>query len=150
MNTVVRYRNGKSIFDQMDDIMESMLTNSWSTASTGPTPAIDIREEKDRYVLEAELPGMTQENIDISVEDGRLKLEAKAEKIEKKADDEDKAEKSEGKYLLRERRDIRFTRSFGLPRDVDSENISAEFSNGLLTLVIPKSEAAKPRQIKIS
>jgi len=101
-------------------------------------PVVDIREDQDQYIIEAELPGFNEELINLSVKDNLLTIEAEEEKEEK-----------EVLYLIRERRFRSFKRSFVLPKDADSKAIHAEFENGLLNLSIPKKEEAKPISIKI-
>ena len=103
-------------------------------------PAVDVREEDDKYVLEAELPGLTEEDVSVRIEDSLLVIES-----EKKDE-----ETNEGpSYLFRERRQKSFRRTFSLPKDVDRESIEALFTNGLLVLTLSKVPEAKPRQIKI-
>jgi len=103
-------------------------------------PAVDVREEKDRYVLEAELPGLTEKDIEVKVEDNLLTISSKK--------DEKREEKRNG-YLIRERRSSAFQRSFVLPTDVDKENITAQFKNGILTLDMKKLASAKPKSIPV-
>lgn len=139
MNTVVRYRNGRSLYDQMDNIFASMMG---SVSDTGlRRPAVDVREAEDKYIMEVELPGIAESDVDVTLDDGRLKIETILNK---------ESEEQEEKYLLKERRNAAYSRSFGLPRDVDREKIVANFSNGLLTLELYKAEEAKPRNIKIN
>jgi len=103
-------------------------------------PAVDAREEKDRYVLEAELPGLTEKDIEVKVEDNLLTISSKK--------DEKREEKRNG-YLIRERRSSAFQRSFVLPTDVDKENITAQFKNGILTLDMKKLASAQPKSIPV-
>jgi HSP20 family protein len=103
-------------------------------------PAVDVREEKDQYVLEAELPGLTDKDVEVKVEDNLLTISSKK--------DESREEKRNG-YLIRERRSSSFHRSFVLPNDVDKENITAQFKNGLLTLEMKKLASAQPKSIPI-
>ncbi len=139
MNTVMRYRNGRNLMNQVDSIFDSMLEGMEMTGVR--RPSVDVREEEDRYVLQAEMPGVAENDINVTLEDGRLKIDAKSEA---------EAEKEGSRYLLRERRNVQYSRSFGLPRDVDQDRIEANFTNGLLTLNLHKSEEAKPRSIKIN
>lgn len=148
MNTVVRYRNGRGLTNQMDELFNSVF---YATPEQRMRkPAVDVREENDSYIVEAELPGMSDEDIDITIDDGKLKIESRKTESEESTDEPKEQNSSEATYLLKERRHMSFSRSFGLPRDVDQEKISANFKNGLLTLTLPKAEEAKPRQIKIS
>ncbi len=143
MNTVIRYGNGRSLFNEMDKLFDGMR-NTWPQ-STSRTPAVNVREDGNAYVFEAELPGMDDTDVDVTIENGRLTISSHtAENSKEQKGEEDLS------YLLRERRSQQFSRSFGLPRDVDQSKIKAEFKNGLLTLTLPKAEEAKPRTIKIN
>ena len=113
---------------------EEMSLGSW-------LPPVDIAEDKDRIVLTAELPGFKEDQIEIQMEGGVLTLRG-----ERKFEDE-----KEGRNYHRVERSYgQFVRSFTLPNNVDRENIKANFQNGLLDIVLPKREEAKPRQIRIS
>ena len=102
--------------------------------------AVDIREVEDGYVLEADLPGLAEKDIDVKVENDILTLSSVHE--------EKKEEERDG-YLMRERRTAGFRRSFYLAKDIDREKIEAKLENGLLTVHLHKSETAKPRQIEV-
>jgi HSP20 family protein len=139
MRSLMTYRpRGLSLFDEMDRVFHS-LTHDDSDLSYGE-PRVDIRESENGYVLEAELPGLTEKDVDVKVEDNLLQISTKK--------NEKKEEKKNG-YLMRERRFASYSRSFVLPREVKTEGIEASFKNGLLTLNIPKSEEAKPKQIEV-
>lgn len=103
-------------------------------------PAVDILETEDSLVLKADLPEVKLENIDIRVEDGNLTLrgERKLEKVE-----------NEKGYHRIERSYGSFSRTFTLPDTIHPENVKASFKEGVLTVVLPKKEMAKPRQIKV-
>ncbi len=103
-------------------------------------PAVDITEDASSYKLSAELPGMTEKDIQVSLSDDRLTV--KGEKRREK-EEEDKG------YHLTERTYGEFQRSFILPDGVDSEKITAEFANGVLTLTLPKTRAAMPKKIEV-
>ena len=136
MRNLVTYRP-YSLFNEMERAF-GRLTHDHTAFSAGP--AMDIREDEDQYVLEAELAGLTEKDIEVKVENDILTL---SRKIEEETED-----KKEG-YVVRERRHASFRRSFYLPKDVDREKIAAHFDNGLLTLALPKAEKAKPRQIEV-
>ena len=139
MKTLVKYRPyALSLFDDMDRVFRSFFDED--VLLTGSNLRVDIREEDGTYLLEAELPGLTEKDIDVKVENDLLQIESKKE--------ESKEEKKQG-YLVRERRSSSYHRSFVLPKDADREKIEANFQNGLLTLSIPKTEAAKPRKIQV-
>jgi HSP20 family protein len=103
-------------------------------------PSVDIFENKDQLVLEAELPGMNPEDVNISIENNILTIHGER-KFEKK-DESDNFHRVERSYGS-------FTRSFTLPPTVSSENANAEFENGILRLTLAKREEAKPRRIEI-
>jgi HSP20 family protein len=104
-------------------------------------PPVDIYQTGDReIVLKAELPDMTREDIDVTVENFVLTI-----KGEKKFDTDVKDEQ----YHHTERRYGTFSRSFSLPQTVDTSKVAADYKNGVLAVRIPLREEAKPRQVKI-
>ena len=105
------------------------------------TPLADITEDEKEYLIKAELPEMKREDVKVTVENGVLTIsgERKFEKEEKKR-----------KYHRVERGYGTFMRSFTLPDDADASKVKAEFKNGLLTVRVPKSEQAKPKQIEVN
>lgn len=104
------------------------------------TPKVDIYETESCYVLNAELPGLTKEEINIDVNDNTLTL-----KGEKKF--EERVEKDN--YVRVERSYGNFARSFVLSDDVNTEGITANYNQGVLELTLPKKEEAKPKEIKV-
>jgi HSP20 family protein len=103
-------------------------------------PAVDIYEEKGDYIVKAELPGLTKEDIDISVQGSTVTI-----KGEKKQERESK----ESGYYCCERSYGRFERSFDLPNEIDASKVKATFKDGVLEVTLPQSEAAKPKQNKV-
>ncbi len=103
-------------------------------------PAVDITENDDAYILEAELPGYKQKEVKVNIEKHVLKLNSAKET---------KKEEKDKKRLVSERCYQCFERSFSLPEDVDEENIAGEFADGILTLTLPKKEVAKPKAIEV-
>lgn len=101
--------------------------------------AVDVRELEDRYVLEAEMPGLTDADVEIRVENDLLTIRGTAPDRDHQND----------KFVLRERSHRNYERSFAIPRNVDRERIEARFKNGILTLDLHKAEEAKPRTIKV-
>ena len=128
-----------SLFDDFDRLFQNVFSGVPTWEGTN-TPVVDVSEEKDRYVLEAELPGMSQKDVDVHVEDNTLTIKSAKQEEE---------ERNEEGYLVRERRSRSFSRSFVLPKDVDRDKVEASFRNGLLTLSMPKTAESKARQIKI-
>jgi HSP20 family protein len=104
-------------------------------------PPVDVQENADAYLFYAELPGMTKDDINITLENNVLRLSGER-KLEKDATKEN--------YHRVERTYGTFTRTFSLPTQVDAENVQAAFENGILTVTVPKAEQAKPRKIAIS
>jgi HSP20 family protein len=103
-------------------------------------PAVDVIEDDDKVVVKAELPGLTDKDVDISVVDNTLTI-----KGEKKQEEE----KKEKGYHRLERSYGMFQRSIMLPASVTSEKAKASFKNGVLEIELPKQEEAKPKQIKV-
>ena len=137
MKGLIRYTRPNNLFD-WDGLMNNFFSDTpvWNAR----TPAVDVREAENEYVMEAELPGLTDKDIELNIEDNILTLSSKKE--------QDKEEKKNG-YLIRERCNYEFARTFVLPKDVDREKIKAEFKDGLLLVSIPKSPEAKPRKIDV-
>lgn len=131
-------------------------------------PDVDVTENKDAYILDMDLPGRTEKDVSLELNEGVLtiaseKTETKAiadKSADKSADTAEKGENAEGEekaekaekpqYLLRERRRTSFRRSFTLPKDIDAEGVSAVFKNGVLTIRIPRKAEVAPRKIQIN
>ena len=109
------------------------ITSSWY-------PACDVFEDKDAVKIVAELPGVKPEDVKVSVENNVLTIRG-----EKKQEAEERSERVH-RY---ERRYGSFERTFVLPSTVESDKISAEFQNCVLTIVVPKAERARPREIPV-
>ena len=103
-------------------------------------PAMDLVETDDHFVLRADLPGMSQDDVKIEFEDGTLTVSG-----ERKAEHESK---NEGYYRV-ERAFGAFSRSLTLPQGIDPEAVTANFENGVLEIRVPKPEERKPRRIEI-
>ena len=103
--------------------------------------AVDIREEDDAFYVDAEVPGLSAEDVKVDVEKNVLTLSGER-KVEK--------EEAEGTYRRVERHYGSFTRSFSLPETVDADNISADLKHGVLELKLPKKEAPTPKQISVN
>ena len=103
-------------------------------------PALNVYEEGDQLTVEAQLPGLKPEDLDINMEQGVLTISGQTIHEE---------ERKERNYLVREHRSGRFSRSLRLPATYDADACTASFEHGVLKLVFPKSEAARPRRIPI-
>jgi HSP20 family protein len=147
MKSVVSY-NPVSILsnvDNWDRLVDEFFgrDNQYpGSAGTMGYPVVDIREEKENYVLEAELPGFAEKDVDIKVNDRILTIASTKE--------ETKKTEREGVWLIRERGVRTFRRSFSMPRDVDLEAIKATFKDGLLTVILPKRPEAREKTITIA
>src|SRR5262245_57375730 len=115
------------------------LTTEQTRSGRSYVPNVDIFETPDELVLLADVPGVTAESIDIDFENGELSIHARV-----------KESQPEGtSYLLREYGIGEFYRTFEISESINSERISAELSDGVLTLHLPKVEAVKPRKIAV-
>jgi HSP20 family protein len=104
-------------------------------------PAMDLFEAEDHFVLKADLPGLSQEDVAIEIRDNALTISG-----ERKSEHE---ERERGWYRV-ERATGRFSRSLTLPEGVDPDSVAAEFDKGVLEVRIPKPEARKPRRVQIN
>lgn len=137
----VRRPTQLGVINEFDRLFESVFGNMTSAPGwSDRRPVVDIRELEDRYLIEAELPGVAESEIDVRVENELLVISAKH--------NQDEANAGNG-YLLHERGAGSFYRSFALPSDADAQRIEARFKNGVLTLDLLKREESKPRQIRI-
>lgn len=109
--------------------------------SFGWAPALDLREDKDNLVASVELPGLKKDDIEVSVHDGILSVSG--ERTQEKKHDEAGAYRSERIYG-------RFHRTVVLPKPVKLEAVKAAYRDGILTVTLPKTEEAKPKQIQVS
>ena len=131
-------------FDPLANIrlFEDAFTRMLSEPQTNRpwAPAVDVYETENELVLKADLPDVDLKDIDVRVENQTLTV-AGQRKFEK--------QDSGNGYHRIERNYGNFTRSFAVPNTFDTENVGAAYKNGVLTVTLPKKEAAKPRQIKI-
>lgn len=105
------------------------------------SPSVDIREEEDKFVLVADIPGVDPKDIEITMEKGTLTIKGEREK---------EHEEERNGYRRLERVRGSFVRRFAFPETVDVEGIHASGKDGVLTLTIPKKESAQPRKITVS
>ena len=136
------FRNVGTLTGRMNRVYGDVPRFSGTEDSTwGPwSPAVDIFEKEDCLVLRAELPGMSEKDIDIHMENGVLSLHG-----ERKCDTEVKDES----YHRVERCYGTFARTFALPTTVDVAKIHASYKDGILEVIMPKAETAKPKRIEI-
>lgn len=145
---IVRYdpfRDLRSLQDEVNRLFSTNLSRTYGDdegiARGAWNPNVDIYENKDQIVLEAELPGMNREDFDLSIENNVLTL--RGERRFEKRDESDNYHRVERSYGS-------FTRSFTLPQTVSAEGATAEYKNGVLRVTLPKREEVKARRIEIS
>lgn len=140
MTKVVRWTpmNPVNLMNEFDRLFERPFTR---TSSPAWNVALDVAEKDDNYVIKATVPGISPDDMDIVLEDDVLTL-----KGEIKSDEEIE----EAQYHVRERRYGSFSRSIRFPTAVNSEAVEATYTNGILTLTVPKAEAVKPKRITIN
>lgn len=139
-------RSLNSTLDRMltlNRALDEAFNSTWANGNRVWVPAVDVIERKDAYVLYAELPGVDPSQIDVSFEQNVLTIRGT------KQGSIDSAKDGELRVFAAERVTGTFERSVRLPEFVDGDKIGADFSNGLLTVTIPKAQAAQPRRIEI-
>lgn len=133
-----------SISGMLDDFFTNDLFD-WNMKNFSMTnttlPAVNIKEEDDKFIVEMAAPGMKKEDLKINIEGQMLRISSEKNE-EREEKDEDK------KYMKREFSYQSFIRSFTLPKSVDPENIVAKYRDGILFLEIPKKEEAKVKPVK--
>jgi HSP20 family protein len=133
-----------SLRQAMDRLFEDSFVRprGWGfSAGFGGTLPIDVTNTADALVVEAALPGIRPEDVDITVEDGTLSI---------RAESNGEREDSQGETLIKEIRRGSLSRTVTLPNGLEPDKATATFENGVLHLTFPRAEAVKPRQIRIS
>ena len=137
----------------MDQLLDSMFYDTPSVKSNWKNFSVDIIEDGDQYLVNAELPGFSESDVDVTLNDNLMVISA-LKKEEAKSEEDSSASSGSGeavrKYLLRERVQGQYKRSFALPKDADREAINATLKDGVLELSIGKKPEAKPFSIKIN
>lgn len=131
-------------FTDFDEFFERMLP-AWQRGRESEggayAPRVDVAENENEFVVTAELPGLSKDDIDVTVQDGVLTINAETR--------QEKKEEKAGRILRQERRYGRFVRSMRLGL-IDEAKIRASYTNGVLELVLPKAAEAKPRRIDVN
>jgi len=145
--SIVRYdpfRDLRTLQEEVNRLFSTNLTRAFDDEGIGRgawAPSVDIYENKDQIVLEAELPGMKQEDFDLSIENNIITL--RGERKFEKTEETDNYHRVECSYGA-------FTRSFTLPQTVSAEGATAEYNNGVLRVTLPKREETKARRIEVT
>lgn len=125
---------------EMDRILGGALRGSGARSWSRWSPAADLYETEDAYVVELELPGFGRDDIEVTMEEGILTIAG-----ERTLD----AAREADTYHLRERSVGRFSRSFSLPSALDPNEVEARFADGVLIVELPKAVEARPRRIEV-
>ena len=128
-----------SLRREMDRLFDDTFGRA-ATNSTSWTPAVDVREEKDAFVFQLELPGVSPEAVEVTADGGVLSVSG-----EKKSEEQ----RDEDRWHIIERVSGSFRRTFQLPQNVAEEKIDATFEDGVLTVRVPKAEQPKPKKIEV-
>ena len=142
MSNLVQYKPSRDMMtlrEAMDQLFDEAFTRPFGMSEFS-MPAIDLYQTNEDVIVKAALPGMTAEDVEISVAGDMLTLQGE---IQRKDEREDAA------YLIREQRYGRFERSLMLPTEVQSDKAQAEFENGILTVTLPKAEQVRPKTITV-
>jgi len=134
------FRELERMRKEMDRLFEDLTEGIFREPRAGVYPLVNVTEGSDDYYVRAELPGIKAEDLDISVTGNSISI-AGERKIP--------AEDEKAKYHRREREAGKFSRIISLPAQVDTARVEASCVDGILTVVLPKSEAAKPKQIAV-
>ncbi len=145
--TLVKYTRRRPVLSLYDD-MNGLFNQLWSRPFFGDavlrntwSPAFDIREIKDQVIFEAELPGLSKKDIDISLQDSVLTISG--ERDEREVTEDETVHRSELRYG-------KFIRSFTLPTQVDEDKVEAKYHNGILNITLTKVVPEEPEKKKIA
>lgn len=145
MSSITRwdtYQGLSGLQEQVNRLFESTFPRrADNSALTTWAPAVDIYETENELVVKADLPDVSEKDLDVRVENNMLTLRGER-KFEKKVNEEN--------YLRVERTYGAFSRSFSLPNTVNNEAIAAQYKNGVLTVTLPKRAESKPKQVKVN
>ena len=145
MNTLVRwepFRGISSLQEQFNRLFENRFAPGTEEQTlTAWAPAVDVYETENELVIKADLPQMSEKELDVRVENNMLTIRGER-KFEQKVKEEN--------YLRMERAYGSFSRSFSLPNTVNTEAIQAEYKEGVLTVTLPKRAESKPKQVKVN
>ena len=135
-----------NVFDDMESMIHTYFNTDWNFPVREPrnwSPAVDVKETDNDFVLTSDIPGLTRKDIKVNVANGKLSISGERTY---------ETDQENDNYHYRERRFGTFDRSFNLPDTVDEEKISASFKIGILNVSLPKHEniIPKEREIKVS
>ncbi|GAB4376253.1 MAG: Hsp20/alpha crystallin family protein [Acidobacteriota bacterium] len=131
-------REVNRLFD--DTALRRLTSEGDEPIASAWVPPVDIAEDKDNITITVDLPGLDRDDVHVAIEDNRLTISGER-KFEKKSEDRE--------WSRVERAYGAFTRTFSLPNVVDTDRVEAKMDRGVLTIVLPKREEAKPKQIEV-
>ena len=142
---LIKWQPSRNILNDFDIMIDNIFNDGWNlnTVPRNNThPAVDIKESKNEYTIIADLPGFEKTNINLSIDEGYLTIKANEEKVND----------SNGRYMLKERSIRNYSRTFSLPDNALDSKVSAKYTNGTLSITIPKSKNINKnvKQIKIN
>jgi len=144
MNDITRgsaRRTPWALFNELDSMLDEFRSPGGQEWSGSFAPAVDVTETGNEYHVRADLPGVKKEDLDISIQDGVLTINAETRREE--------TQEEQGRVIRQERRYGQFVRSMQLGDVVDVDNIKADYKDGVLDLVLPKAEQIRPRKIDV-
>jgi len=136
------FRDLMAMQDRMTRLIDETLSRIWKEdmAQGVWSPSVDILERGDEVVLKVDLPGVSQNEIDIRVEEGTLTIQGERKFVK---------ESSEENYVQIERPYGTFRRTFSIPRTIDQDSIKASYKDGVLRIILPRRQEIQPKQIVV-
>lgn len=136
------FRDLMAMQDRMTRLIDETFSRIWKEdmAQGVWSPPVDILERGDEVVVKVDLPGVTQSEIDIRVEEGTLTIQGERKFVK---------ESSEENYVQIERPYGTFRRTFSIPRTIDQESIKASYKDGVLRIILPRRQEIQPKQIVV-
>ena len=130
---LIKWQPSRNILNDFDLMIDNIFNDGWNLHTVPRNnnhPAIDIKESKNEYTIIADLPGFEKSNINLSIDEGYLTIKANEEKVND----------SNGRYMLKERSMRNYSRTFSLPDNALESKVSAKYTDGTLSITIPKSK----------
>jgi HSP20 family protein len=137
---LIRWRPTTELWDPLASL-EEMRREMNRAFDTAFAPALDVVEEQDNFLVKVDLPGLSKDDVSVTIQDNFLTI---------KGERKHEVEKKETNFFHRERVHGTFARTIELPTRVDAGKVAATFRDGVLHVALPKSEEAKPKEIKVS
>ena len=128
------------LYQEMDSFLNSFMTKDSDNVEKTFTPSINVAESDTEYEVSADLPGVNSEDVNVEVHEGQLLISGERESAH---------EESDKKFHRVERTFGKFERRIGLPENVSESDISADYQDGVLTIVLPKSAKPQPTRIEV-